>query len=102
MGSDRRPCSGARLRMKIPAARAAEAQIRDGEDGYVASSLADRSTGIARLASDAGQAVAMGQAGREHARARFLLTRLLVDELGTIASLLGREPGDRERAGVAA
>ena len=86
----------------IAAGAAAEAQIRDGEDGYVASSLDDRSTGIARLARDAGQAVAMGRAGREHARARFLLTRRLADELGTITSLLGREAGDSERAGVAA
>ena len=78
----------------------AAAQINDGEDGYVASGLSDRADRITRLASDPGRAVAMGRAGREHARARFLVTRLLTDELATIGSLLRREAPERARVGV--
>ena len=73
----------------IAGGASARAQIADGEDGYVVASIDDRAARITRLASDPGRAVAMGRAGREHARGHFLLTRLLGDELAMIGSLLG-------------
>jgi trehalose synthase len=81
---------------------AARAQIADGEDGYLAPSIDDRAARIARLAGDPGQAVAMGRAGREHARGHFLLTRLLGDELATIGSILGARAAVEERPRVTA
>jgi hypothetical protein len=44
---------------------------------------------IAELVTDPGRSVEMGLAARDHARARFLVTRLLGDGLELIGSLLG-------------
>jgi trehalose synthase len=78
----------------------AAAQVRDGEDGYLAEGPEQAAAGIAELANHPGKAVAMGCAGREHARARFAIGRLLADQLDLLGSLLAAAP--KQRAGAAA
>jgi trehalose synthase len=64
-------------------------QVRDGIDGYLAESEEDTAAGIVELVRDPGLAVEMGRAGHERVRERFLVTRMLEDELAALASVLG-------------
>jgi trehalose synthase len=64
-------------------------QVRDGVDGYVVESVEDTAARLVELVRDPGLAVEMGRAGRERVRERFLVTRMLEDELGALASVLG-------------
>lgn len=78
----------------------AASQVEDGQDGFLVSGREDCGARLALLASDPRRAVAMGRCGREHARERFLVSRLLADELDLIGSLLGIEASSEEPAGA--
>ncbi|MEA2494644.1 MAG: trehalose synthase [Thermoleophilaceae bacterium] len=64
-------------------------QVVHGEDGY----LVDDTGGMARrmeeLIDDPGLAIELGTAGRRHVQERFLVTRLLEDELRLLESVAG-------------
>lgn len=62
-------------------------QVRDGIDGYLVDEDSDAAERIVELVRDPGLAIAMGRAGREHVRERFLVTRVLEDELRLLATL---------------
>ncbi|HEX2232068.1 MAG TPA: glycosyltransferase [Thermoleophilaceae bacterium] len=64
-------------------------QVRDGVDGYLAGTAEETAARVVELVRDPGLAVEMGRAGRERVRERFLVTRMLEDELGALASVLG-------------
>jgi len=62
-------------------------QVRDGIDGYLVEGATQTAERIAELVRDPGLALEMGRSGRERVRERFLITRVLEDELGLLASL---------------
>ena len=62
-------------------------QVRDGVDGYLAEGAEEVAARVAELVSDPGLAIEMGRAGRGRVRERFLITRVLEDELRLLASL---------------
>ena len=62
-------------------------QVRDGIDGYLVDGAAETAERIVELVRDPGLAVEMGRGGRERVRERFLVTRLLEDELRLLATL---------------
>ena len=68
-------------------------QLRDGAGGFVVDSTAECATRVLELLADAGLSRALGDAGRDVVRERFLLTRLVADELRLYASLVGRPVG---------
>ena len=73
----------------------AELQIREGTDGYLTDTAAETADRVLQLVADPALAIELGQTGREHVRERFLVTRLLEDELGLMASVLeGSGAGD--------
>lgn len=76
----------------------AHAQVKDGEDGFVVAGPEQSADRVAELATRPDRAVAMGRAGREHARSRFSIARLLADELETIGSLLAAGAPQRASA----
>jgi trehalose synthase len=64
-------------------------QVRDGVDGYLTDDVGDTARRIVELVRDAGLAIEMGESGRERVRERFLVTRVLEDELALMATVLG-------------
>ena len=64
-------------------------QVRDGVDGYLVSGAEEVAARVAELIDDPGLATEMGRAGRERVRERFLVTRVLEDELRLLAALAG-------------
>jgi trehalose synthase len=64
-------------------------QVRHGVDGYLTDDVADAAARVVELVRDPGLAIEMGEAGRERVRERFLVTRVLEDELALMATLLG-------------
>ena len=62
-------------------------QVRDGIDGYLVDGPRETAERIVELVRDPGLAVEMGRAGRERVRERFLITRVLEDELRLLATL---------------
>jgi trehalose synthase len=64
-------------------------QVRDGVDGYLTGDVAETAQRIVELVRDPGLAIEMGEAGRERVRERFLVTRVLEDELALMATVLG-------------
>lgn len=56
-------------------------QVRDGIEGYLTDSAEATAERMVELVRDPGLAIEMGRAGRERVRERFLLTRVLEDEL---------------------
>ena len=62
-------------------------QVRDGIDGYLVDGAAETAERVVELVRDPGLAIAMGRAGRERVRERFLITRVLEDELRLLATL---------------
>jgi trehalose synthase len=63
-------------------------QVRDGVDGYITDTPEESAARIVELVRDPGLAIEMGQAGREHVRERFLVTRALEDELRLLGTVL--------------
>jgi trehalose synthase len=64
-------------------------QVRDGVDGYLTDDTEETAARIVELVRDVGLAIEMGRSGRERVRERFLVTRVLEDELLTLAAVLG-------------
>jgi trehalose synthase len=67
--------------------RGAAHPVRDGREGYLTDSPESMAARLVELVGDPGLAIELGGAGRELVQERFLITRLLEDEL----VLLGRE-----------
>jgi len=63
-------------------------QVRDGIDGYLTEGPQQTAERLIELVGDAGAAVEMGRAGREHVRERHLVTRALEGELRLLANTL--------------
>ena len=62
-------------------------QVRDGIDGYLVDDAARTAERVGELVRDPGLAIEMGRAGHERVRERFLITRVLEDELHLLNSL---------------
>jgi trehalose synthase len=71
----------------------APVQLRDGLDGYLADSPEQCARRIVELVADPGRAAAMGRSGRERVIERFLITRLVADELRLLAATRGAAAG---------
>jgi len=79
-------------------------QVLDGSTGYLVDSPDEAAERCTQLLDDPAEARAMGAAGRAFVRERFLITRLLADELTLYRDVLGadvRRPGDRAVRGEA-
>ncbi len=75
-------------------------QLRDGAGGFLVESTEECASRVHELLVDAELRRALGATGREVVRERFLLTRLVADELRLYASLVGAPVG-RGPAGMA-
>ena len=79
-------------------------QLRDGAGGFLVDSVEECAARVVELLRNPDQAEALGNRGRNLVRERFLLPRLLADELRLYAALLDRRapkhPGSSE-AGIA-
>jgi trehalose synthase len=64
-------------------------QIQNGSGGYLVESVQECAERTLSLLRDPARADAIASGGRETVRKRFLLTRLIADELRLLASLLG-------------
>ena len=64
-------------------------QVRDGRDGYLTDDIGQTADHLVRLVADPALAVELGRSGRERVQERFLVTRLLEDELRLLDSVLG-------------
>ena len=67
-------------------------QLQDGRGGYLVDSVEECATRTLELLTDPVARHELGTAGQTLVRERFLLTRLLADELGLYASVIGSEP----------
>ena len=78
-------------------------QLQDGRGGYLVDSVEECAQRVLDLLKDADRARELGRTGSALVRERFLLTRLLADELQLYASLLGTPPsvGKGSVAGLA-
>jgi trehalose synthase len=66
-------------------------QVRDGREGFLAEEDDEIAARIVELVRDPGLAIELGAAGRERVRERFLLTRLLADELELLQGVAARD-----------
>jgi trehalose synthase len=64
-------------------------QIADGTSGYLVEDTQAMAARLVELVQDPGLAIALGSAGRARVQERFLVTRLLEDELRLLASVSG-------------
>lgn len=67
-------------------------QIQDGTSGFLVDSPAEAAERCSWLLDHPADARAMGAAGRAHVRDRFLVTRLLADELALYAEVMAAVP----------
>ncbi len=82
-------------------------QIVSGEGGFLVNSVEECAAKVDYLLSNEDERVALGKAGRERVRAKFLLPRLLRDELAIVKTLAGSEakgsaPGHDDSIGAEA
>ena len=63
-------------------------QVRDGEEGFVAEGAEAIAGRIVELVGDPALGIVLGQAGRRRVRERFLITRMLEDELRLLHATL--------------
>lgn len=68
-------------------------QVLDGETGYLVKTVRECGERVAELLDDEGLRDRMGQAGREHVREHFLLTRYLGDYVRMMRHLAGMPLG---------
>jgi trehalose synthase len=73
-------------------------QLQDGAGGYLVDSVDECAKRVLELLKDPEQRHDLGEQGHALVRDRFLLTRLIADELRLYASLLGSQP--REAHGM--
>ena len=64
-------------------------QVEDEASGYLVDDTQAMATRLVELVQDPGLAIALGSAGRAYVQERFLVTRLLEDELRLLASVSG-------------
>jgi trehalose synthase len=64
-------------------------QVEDGVSGYLVADTQEMAVRLAELVADPGLAIELGTAGRARVQERFLVTRLLEDELRLLASVSG-------------
>ncbi len=67
-------------------------QMRDGAGGFLVGTVEEAADRMLWLLQHAEEARALGARGREAVRERFLLPRLIADELQLYAALLGERP----------
>ena len=67
-------------------------QLQDGAGGYLVDSVGECATRVVELLSDTRKRHDLGERGRALVRDRFLLTRLIADELRLYTSVLGSQP----------
>ncbi|NIM49193.1 MAG: glycosyltransferase [Gemmatimonadales bacterium] len=67
-------------------------QMEGGAGGVLVQSVEDCATHVARLIEHRDEASRLGELGRELVRERFLLTRMIADELRLYTSVLGMRP----------
>jgi trehalose synthase len=65
------------------------AQVEDGVSGYLVDDTQAMAAHLAELVTDPGLAIELGSAGRARVQERFLVTRLLEDELRLLSSVAG-------------
>ncbi|MBI2079030.1 MAG: glycosyltransferase [Euryarchaeota archaeon] len=75
-------------------------QVRDGREGFLVKDPAEAASRVVRLLRDPALAARLGRAGRAHVKRRFLLPRLVLDELRFLAAL-GDAPAARRATRVA-
>lgn len=63
-------------------------QVRDGEEGFLAAGAEAIAARVVELVRDPALGIVLGRAGRERVRERFLVTRLLEDELRVLHATL--------------
>ncbi|HWH44404.1 MAG TPA: glycosyltransferase, partial [Thermoleophilaceae bacterium] len=63
-------------------------QVADGVTGLIAHTAEDTARALVELVRDPALSIVLGSAGRERVRERFLVTRLVADELELMGSLL--------------
>ncbi|MEX2043455.1 MAG: glycosyltransferase [Patescibacteria group bacterium] len=63
-------------------------QVQDGKNGYLISTIPGAADRIAELAADPAKAKRMGKAGRKLVEEKFLMPRLVRDDLRLIGSIL--------------
>jgi trehalose synthase len=73
-------------------------QIVNGKTGYLVSTTEECARQVANLLKNPSLAAQMGEAGREHVRDNFLITRYLRDYLRIFRTLAGIDPATEERA----
>jgi len=66
-------------------------QLRDGAGGFLVDSVEECAARVIELLRNPDEAEALGNRGRDLVHERFLLPRLLADELRLYAALLGRQ-----------
>jgi trehalose synthase len=66
-------------------------QLHDGAGGFLVDSVEECAARVVELLRNPDEAEALGNRGRDHVRDRFLLPRLLADDLRLYAALLGRQ-----------
>jgi trehalose synthase len=64
-------------------------QVEDGRSGYLVDTTQEMAARLQELVQDPGLAIELGSAGRRRVKERFLVTRLLEDELRLLASVSG-------------
>jgi trehalose synthase len=69
-------------------------QVEDGVTGYLVGDTATMADRLTQLVEDPGLAVELGGAGRRRVQERFLITRLLEDELRLLGSVAGGRAGN--------
>jgi trehalose synthase len=67
-------------------------QLQDGVGGYLVDSVEECAQRVRELIGDPSQRRELGERGRALVTQRFLLTRLIADELRLYSSVLGAEP----------
>jgi trehalose synthase len=67
-------------------------QLREGAGGFLVDSVEECADRLVWLLRNRAEARTLGERGRELVRERFLLTRLIADELRLYARLLGIQP----------
>jgi trehalose synthase len=76
-------------------------QLRDGAGGFLVDSVDECAARVVELLRSPDQGEALGHRGRDLVRERFLLPRLLADELRLYAALLGRHAPKHAGSGEA-
>ena len=75
-------------------------QLQDGVGGFLVDSVEECAERVCELLGDADLRTDLGRRGREHVRERFLLTRLIADELRLCASVVGTSVPSTDARGL--